>query len=67
MATLLRFLPYLPPNAAGDDAVSSNEAVDAIQEDLEWLLSSDGATLWSIVRTDTSLPALIDSYLRYAR
>ncbi|GAB4815900.1 hypothetical protein N2152v2_002946 [Parachlorella kessleri] len=68
MGTLLqRFLPYLPPNAAGEDAVSSSDAVDAIQEDLEWLLASDGATLWSVVRTDTSLPALVDSYLRYAR
>lgn len=62
-----RFLPFLPPTGGTVDDPLAVEAADATQEDLEWLLACDGAEFWGVVRADPSLPALVDSYLRYAR
>lgn len=62
-----RFLPFLPPTGGTVDDTLAVEAAGATQEDLEWLLACDGAEFWGVVRADPSLPALVDSYLRYAR
>lgn len=43
------------------------EALQATLEDVEWLLAADGPTFWGVLRSDASLPALVDSFLRYAR
>lgn len=66
---MMQFLLYLPPDqgsSPADDPLAA-EALDVIQEDLEWLLTSDGATFWNVLWAGSNLAPLVDSYLRYAR
>ena len=55
-----RFLPFVP---GGPEAA---EAALLLSQDLEWLLSTDAVELWAVVRSDPSLIAFIESYLRAA-
>lgn len=55
-----RFLPFVP---SGPDAA---EAALATSRDVEWLLTVEAQELWATTRSDGSLLALLESYLRTA-
>lgn len=56
-----RLLPYLP-----DGSAEAAECLLINSSDLDGLLSSDTPELWSAVRTDASIVAFLESYLRNA-
>jgi hypothetical protein len=53
----------LPDGSAGSQAA---EAAAANVDDLDWALSLDASEFWMVVRSDASLVALADTFLRHA-